>query len=102
VVAIEVVVVVIVEAAHDPLVHASQQLGWSLAQALPPEGGEHSAARGRILHRRSPAALVRQHATAGERPHVERTAHRTTAGRQRGRSLPSATASLATPATQWT
>jgi len=89
--------------AQVPLLHASQQLACSLAQALPPRGGLHSSALRFVLHVFLPLALVRQHATApSPRPHVERAAQRTIWPRQLLRSWPLAIASLTTPLTQRT
>jgi hypothetical protein len=89
--------------AQVPLLHASQQLACSLAQALPPRGGLHSSGLRFVLHVFLPLALVRQHATApSPRPHVERAAQRTIWPRQLLRSWPLAIASLTTPLTQRT
>jgi hypothetical protein len=89
--------------AQVPLLHASQQLACSLAQALPPRGALHSSALRFVLHVFLPLALVRQHATApSPRPHVERAAQRTIWPRQLLRSCPWDTASFTTPLTQRT
>ncbi|HLY38102.1 MAG TPA: hypothetical protein VKU61_08705 [Candidatus Binatia bacterium] len=89
--------------AQVPLLHASQQLACSVAQALPPRGALHSSALRFVLHVFLPLALVRQHATAPwPRPHVERAAQRTIWPRQLLRSCPWETASFTTPVTQRT
>jgi hypothetical protein len=97
-----VVVVVLSGGAHAPFAQASQQLGWSLTQALPPGGGVQVPALLRMPHLRSPPAFVPQQATAPARPQIERTAQRTTALRHCRRSCLAATASFATVATQCT
>ena len=69
---------------------------------LPPEGAVHSAALLMTLHLRVPSARVRQQVTEPGRPHVERTAQRTTGVRQCDRRRPARAAALATRATQST
>jgi hypothetical protein len=96
------VVLVVVGGAHAPPVQASQQLVWSLTQALPSAGDVQVPALLRMPHLRPPPTSVRQQATAPARPHVERTAQRTTAPRHWRRSCWAATASCATAATQRT
>ncbi len=94
-----VVVVVLVDAGAHPPAHASQQLVVFSMQALAPAGATH-APTGVMLHLRNPVAAVTQQGTVPARPHVERTAQRMTAFRQRRRSAWSLTARFATPTTQ--
>ena len=61
--------------AHPVAVHASQQLGTSLAHAVPPRDGLQAVASDLTLHLVVPLALVRQHVTKPGLPHVERDAH---------------------------
>jgi hypothetical protein len=78
-------------------VHASQQLGTLLTQAVPPLSGLHGETRGFVWQRVAPAAVVRQQVTNPNFPHVERAAHRLTRplqsfGRSRARARCLATA----------
>jgi hypothetical protein len=67
--------------------HASQQLGTSLAHALPPGGALHAAALGLVVQRVRPFLSVRQQETASSSlPQVDFMAHRTTDSRHSGRS----------------
>jgi hypothetical protein len=73
---------------------ASQELAEVPTQALPPRGAVQWSASRAMLARVVPFALVRQHVTVSERPHVELRAHFITlATHVRGR-VPSPTAAL--------
>src|SRR5437870_6661481 len=82
--------------------HASQQLGADPTNADPPLGGLQAAALRLIEHVVLSLALVRQQVTAPERPQVDCDAQYSTASSHSSRSSPSATASAAPLATQFT
>src|SRR5205807_1130119 len=73
-----VVVVVLPAGTQPPCSHASQQLGNSPTQALPPRGALHELALRLMLHVVLPAASVRQHVTAPALPQVDCAAQPTT------------------------
>ena len=95
-------VVVVVAGPQLPALQASQQLASLPTQALPPGGAVHSPAPPLTLHLVAPSALVRQQVTRPGRPHVERAAQRTAAGRHCGGRRPARASALATRATQST
>jgi len=97
-----VVVVVLPAGTQPPCSHASQQLGNSPTQALPPRGGLQNPARRLMLHVVLPAASVRQQVTAPALPQVDCAAQPTTTSAHSSRREPSLTAWLVTPATQFT
>jgi len=96
------VVVVLPAGTQPPCSHASQQLGNSPTQALPPRGGLQNPARRLMLHVVLPAASVRQQVTAPALPQVDCAAQPTTTSAHSSRREPSLTAWLVTPATQFT
>jgi hypothetical protein len=81
--------------AQPPSVHASQQLGKTLTQAVPPPGGVHCSADRLSEHLVRPF-FVRQQATAPGLPHADFAAHFLTAPRQFLGSAGSSFASCAT------
>ena len=94
------VVVVVVVLPGAP--HASQQLGVEPTNADPPLGALQAAAVRLIEQVVLPVASVRQQATAPSKPQVDCAAQDTTVSWHSSRSSPSATASSATMATQFT
>jgi hypothetical protein len=87
--------VVVVDDGKQPFgPHASQQLGCSVTQAVPPRKGLHASALGRSAQRDTPCALVRQQVTAPLRPHVDFDSHLMTLSKHSLRSLPAFTAAL--------
>ncbi len=94
------VVVVVVVLPGAP--HASQQLGVEPTNADPPLGALQAAAVRLIEQVVLPVASVRQQATAPSKPQVDCAAQDTTVSWHSSRSSPSATASSATLATQFT
>ena len=70
-----VVVDVVVVVAQLDVVHASQQLANCPAHAVPPVGATQAPAVLLIAHFVTPVALVRQHVTKGNLPHVDLDAH---------------------------
>ena len=94
------VVVVVVVLPGAP--HASQQLGVEPTNADPPLGGLQAAAVRLIEQVVLPVASVRQQVTAPPVPQVDCPAQDTTVSWHSSRSSPSATASSATMATQFT
>jgi len=97
-----VVVVVLPAGTQPPCSHASQQLGNSPTQALPPRGGLQDPARRLMLHVVLPLASVRQQVTAPALPQVDWSAQPTTTPAHSSRREPSATAWSVTSATQLT
>jgi len=97
-----VVVVVLPAGTQPPCSHASQQLGNSPTQALPPRGALHELALRLMLHVVLPAASVRQHVTAPALPQVDCAAQPTTNPAHSSRREPSVTAWSVTAATQLT
>jgi len=69
---------VVLVVAHPPSKQASQQLGTTPTQALPPVGATQWAGLRFTLQTVSPVGLVRQHVTKPGLPHVDRAAQRMT------------------------
>jgi hypothetical protein len=90
------VVVVLAPGQPPPGPQASQQVGWSLTQALPPIGARQESAFRLTLQRVFPLAKVRQQATNPSFPQADRTAQSTTWSRQADERSPFLTAALAT------
>jgi len=97
-----VVVVVLPAGTQPPCSHASQQLGNSPTQALPPCGGLQNLPRRLMLHVVLPAASVRQQVTAPALPQVDCAAQPMTTSAHSSRREPSVTAWSVTAATQLT
>ena len=97
-----VVLVDVVGSGHVAPPHASQQLGRSPTQAIPPRGGRHAAGLALMLHCCTPSAFVRQQVANPGRPHVDWAAQRLTLPRQAFGSVPALTAALATAAAHFT
>jgi hypothetical protein len=90
-------VVVVVVPAQPPFgSQASQQLATWLTHLEPPLGARQASAFRLIEHFFRPLAVVRQHATASDRPHVDFEAQRRSAPAQPGASRPCTTATWAT------
>ena len=96
------VVVVVAGVGHVAPPHASQQLGRSPMQAVPPGGRLQAASLGLRLHVCTPRAFVRQQVTKRGRPQVDCAAQRLTLALQALGSVPALTAALATAAAHLT
>jgi hypothetical protein len=97
------VLVVVLEDTTQPLgPHASQQLGRSVTQAVPPLTGLHAAAFFRRAQRERPCASVMQQVTTPSLPHVDFEAHLMMESKHSFRSVPPLTAPFATRETHIT